>query len=306
MKILKIRKPSDYSEWVGQTDSHDLICVVNFSAVSPVRHSLNSYDVYGLFLQGDEENMHLTYGTGKYDYSARTLICVAPGQIGGMEDNGELITLTGWAILFHPDLLQGTGLEKEIKNFTFFEYHVNEALHMTEEERAIMVGLFRQIEAELKFPHDNVQNRIIVGFVNLMLRYAQRFYNRQFASLTVQNNDSLARFEALLKDYFENEEQKKCGVPTVQYCAERLNMSASYLSDIVRKATGNTAGRYIKQYVIQLAKNRLVAGMNSSEVAYSLGFDYPQHFSRTFKMIAGETPKEYAERRAASKPFNPS
>ena len=296
-KILKVTKPSDYSSWVGQKDSHELISVINYSKVSPVRHSLNNYGVYGLFLQGDEENLGLVYGTGKYDYSAGTLICVAPGQIGGKEDNGERINLTGWAVLFHPDILQGTALEKEIKDLSFFDYRINEALHMSDEERKIMVNLFQQIENELKFPSDNMQNRIIVGFLNLLLRYAQRFYNRQFVSRINLNNDILTRFEQLLKDYFEQDIQLKMGVPTVQYCSERLNMSASYLSDVIKKVTGETANHHIKQYVIQLAKNRLVAGMTSSEVAYSLGFDYPQHFSRTFKRITGETPSAYCSKR---------
>ena len=300
-KILKVNKPSDYSAWVGQSDTNELISVINYSALSPVRHSLNNYGVYGLFLQGKEEDMELVYGTGKYDYSEGTLICVAPGQIGGKEDNGELVHLSGWAVLFHPDLLQGTGLEKDIKNFSFFDYRINEALHMTSEERDVMVALIKQLENELRFESDSMQNRIIAGFINLLLRYAQRFYNRQFVSRTVLNNDILARFEKLLKEYFEQERQLKIGVPTVQYCSEQLNMSPSYLSDVIKKTTGETANRYIKQYVIQLAKNRLVSGMNSSEVAYSLGFDYPQHFSRTFKKITGETPSEYCERRLAGK-----
>lgn len=296
-KILKVEKPSDYSAWVGQTDPHELISVIDYSKVSPVRYSLNNYGVYGLFLQGKGANMELVYGTGKYDYSEGTLICVAPGQLGGKEDNGELVNMTGWALLFHPDILQGTALEKEIKNFSFFDYRINEALHMTEEEREVMVGLFRQIENELKFPADAMQNRILAGFINLLLRYAQRFYNRQFISRTVLNNDILTRFEKLLKDYFEQDRQLDLGVPTVQYCSEQLNMSPSYLSDVIKRTTAQTANHYIKQYVVQLAKNRLVSGMSSSEVAYSLGFDYPQHFSRTFKKITGETPTEYCARR---------
>ena len=168
---------------------------------------------------------------------------------------------------------------------------------MSEEERDIMISLFMQIKNELRFPADAMQNRIIVGFINLLLRYAQRFYNRQFVSRTVLNNDILTRFEKLLKDYFDEEQQLKNGVPTVQYCSEQLNLSPSYLSDIIKKATGETANNNIKQYVIQLAKKRLVSGMNSSEVAYSLGFDYPQHFSRSFKKITGETPSKCCERR---------
>lgn len=296
-KILKVSKPSDYSAWLGQTDSHDLVSVINYSELSPVRYSLNNYDVYGLFLQGKEEGMELVYGTGKYDYSEGTLICVAPGQLGGKEDNGELVNLTGWAVLFHPDILQGTALEKDIRSFSYFDYRINEALNMTSEERDVMVAIMRQMEQELKFPADAMQNRIIVGFINLLLRYAQRFYNRQFVTRTIVNNDILSKFEKLLKDYFDNDLQVDNGLPSVQYCSSQLCMSPNYLSDVIKKTTGETANRYIKRYMIQLAKNRLVSGMNSSEVAYSLGFDYPQHFSRLFKREEGMTPKEYLSTR---------
>lgn len=295
-KILKVNKPSDYSAWVGQTDTHDLITVINYSEVSPIRSSLNNYGVYGLFLQGNDEKLDLIYGTGKYDYSEGTLICVAPGQLGGKEDNGEFVNLTGWAVLFHPDILHGTALEKDIRNFTFFDYRINEALHMTTEERDIMVSLMRELDRELKFPPDTMQNRIIVGFINLLLRYAQRFYNRQFVTRTIVNNDILSRFESLLKEYFDNDHQLNHGLPTVQFCSEKLCMSPSYLSDVIKRTTGDTANRHIKRYMVQLAKNKLVAGMNSSEVAYSLGFEYPQHFARMFKRMTGETPTDYCER----------
>lgn len=296
-KILNIKKPSDYSSWVGKTDHHELISVIDYSSVSPVRHSLNNYEVYGLFLQGKDKKMDLTYGTGRYDYSDGTLICVAPGQLGGKEDNGELVHLTGWVVLFHPDILQGTALENDIKNFSFFDYRINEALHMTTEERDIMISLMRQLENELKFPSDSMQNRIIVGFLNLLLRYAQRFYNRQFDTRTVVNNDILSKFEKLLKDYFDSDRQLHDGIPSIKFCSERLCMSPNYLSDVIKRTTGCNANHYIKRYVIQIAKNRLVAGMNSSQVAYSLGFDYPQHFARMFKKMTGETPKQYCDKR---------
>lgn len=295
-KILKVNKPSDYSAWVGQTDTHDLITVINYSEVSPIRSSLNNYGVYGLFLQGNDEKLDLIYGTGKYDYSEGTLICVAPGQLGGKEDNGEFVNLTGWAVLFHPDILHGTALEKDIRNFTFFDYRINEALHMTTEERDVMISLMQQLDRELKFPSDTMQDRIIVGFINLLLRYAQRFYNRQFVTRTIVNNDILSRFENLLKEYFDNDHQLNHGLPTVQFCSEKLCMSPSYLSDVIKRTTGDTANRHIKRYMVQLAKNKLVAGMNSSEVAYSLGFEYPQHFARMFKRMTGETPTDYCER----------
>ncbi len=200
-------------------------------------------------------------------------------------------------MLFHPDILQGTALEKEIRDFSFFDYRINEALHMTVEERDVMVAIIRQLEHELSFPTDAMQNRIIVGFINLLLRYAQRFYNRQFDTRTIGNNDILSRLEAMLKDYFANDRQADTGLPTVQMCSDRLCLSPNYLSDVVKRTTGETATHYIKRYVIQLAKNRLVAGMSCSEVAYSLGFSYPQHFARMFKNLTGEPPSAYTGRR---------
>lgn len=296
-KILKVNRPSDYSSWVGQNETNDLISVINYSEVSPVRYSLNHYGVYGLFLQGKETGLDLIYGSGKYDYSEGTLICVAPGQIGGKEDTGEFVTLTGWAVLFHPDILQGTALEKEIKNFSFFDYRINEALHMTSEEKEVTVAIMRQLGNELKFKADSLQNRIVVGFLNILLRYAERFYNRQFLSRTVFNNDILSRFEILLKEYFENDIQLIKGAPAVSYFADKLCLSPSYFSDVIKRITGDTPNQYIKKHMIQLAQNRLVSGMNSSEVAYSLGFDYPQHFARTFKRITGKTPTQYCKSR---------
>lgn len=300
-KILRVTKPSDYSAWVGQTDPHELVSVIDYSSLSPVRTSLNHYEVYGLFLMGGDDSLDLIYGTGQYDYSAGTLICVAPGQLGGKEDTGEFVHLNGWAVLFHPDLLQGTGLEREMRSFSFFEYRVSEALHMTPEERDIMIALMRQLQHELQFPSDHMQNRIIVGFINLLLRYSQRFYDRQFVTRKIVNNNVLTRFEQLLHKFFENNEQFEKGVPSVQYCAEKLCMSSNYLSDLMKKTTGEPAAAYIKRYVIQLAKNRLASGMKSTEVAYSLGFDYPQHFARLFKNLEGITPSEYVRRRTSIK-----
>lgn len=301
-KILNVKKPSDYSSWLGQSDPHELVSVIDYSKVSPVRYSLNNYDVYGLFLQGKEDDFDLDYGTGKYDYKEGTLICVAPGQLGGKEDNGEFVHLSGWAVLFHPDILQGTWLEKDIHSFSFFDYRINEALHMTSEERDIMINVMRQLQDELKFPSDSMQDRIIVGFINILLRYAQRFYNRQFVTRSLINNDILSRFERILKDYFENDRQLTEGIPTVKYMADQLNMSHNYFSDVIKRTTGDTPNHYIKRYLIQLAKNRLLSGMNSSEVAYSLGFDYPQHFTRIFKKMTNQTPTQYGKRRSIKTP----
>lgn len=295
-KILKIKNTGDYSRYLGQTDRHPLVSVIDFSEVSPIRHSLNNYSVYGMFIH-EHLPVELTYGCGKYDYTSGTLICVAPGQIGGKEDNGEKIDLDGWALLFHPDILHGTPLEKTIKEYSFFDYRINEALHMTHEEHDIFVSLMRQMKNELQNMRDNFQDRIIVEYISLLLNYCMRFYNRQFVTRKLENTDILMKFDNLLRKYFDEELQFSHGLPSVQYCADKLCMSPNYFGDLIKKATGETASSHIHQYIIQQAQNKLAAGATISQAAYDLGFEYPQHLSRLFKNITGITPKEYKNRK---------
>ena len=291
-KIMKVRNVGDYSRWVGHADRHPLVSVIDYAEVSPVRHSLNNYSVYGIFFH-DEAEIDLAYGCGKYDYKKGTVICVAPGQIGGKEDNGERVMLTGWALLFHPDLLHGTPLEKAMKNYSFFDYRVNEALHMTDDEHGILTSLMRQIQDELQKKHDEQQDAIIVGYIGLILDFCQRFYNRQFITRKLDNSDMLMKFDRLLHDYFDAKRQLTLGLPTVQYCADKLCMSSNYFGDMIKKTTGDTASNYIRQYVIRQAKNELATGAPIAQVAYALGFGYPQHLSRMFKKQTGISPSEY-------------
>ncbi len=294
-KILKVKNVNDYARYLGSAEQHPLVCVIDYAEVSPIRHSLNNYSVYGLFLR-DDAAVDLSYGCGKYDYNKGTLLCVAPGQIGGKEDNGERASITGWALLFHPDLLHGTSLEKRIKNYSFFDYRVNEALHMTDEEHGIFVSLMRQIREELGKKPDELQRVIIVGYIELALNFCQRFYNRQFITRKIENSDILVRFDQLLRDYFEEKLQLTLGLPTVQYCADKLCMSPNYFGDVIKKTTGDTASNHIRLFIIQLAKNELAAGETITQVSDKLGFEYSQHFSRMFKKQEGITPSEYCRR----------
>ena len=295
-KILNVHRTSDYSGYHGLTDRHPLVTVIDFSEISPIRHSLNRYGVYGVFVQ-DDNDLDLTYGCGRYDYRDGSLICVAPGQIGGKEDNGERASIGGWALLFHPDLIHGTQLEKEIRHYSFFDYSVNEALHMNEKEHDIVVAVFKRIKSEIDNPQDDFQNDILVGYISLLLKYCQRFYNRQFITRKLSNNDILSRFDSFLNGYFTDGLQLKNGLPTVNICAEHLCMSANYFSDLIKKMTGESPGRLIRQFVIRQIKNELASGLSVAEAAYRLGFEYPPHLSRMFKRVTGCTPNEFRSRK---------
>ncbi len=291
-KILKVNSPGDYSAYLGLTNRHKLVSVIDYNAISPIRSSLNNYGVYAIFLR-DDSSVNLQYGCGKYDYKESTLLCVSPGQIGGKEDDGETISISGWALLFHPDLLHGTRLEKLIHEYSFFEYHINEGLHMNKEEHDIVVSLLQAIQREIDEDHDGEQDDIIVGYINVLLMYCQRFYNRQFVTRKHENTDVLARFQDTLTQYYADGLQFKNGIPTIQYMANKLCMSANYLGDLIKRTTGETAGSHIRNFLVLQAKNGLAAGKNISEVAYDIGLEYPQHLSRMFKRQTGMTPSDY-------------
>lgn len=297
IKIERVSCVHDYNAYIGAPDEHPLVSVINYAEVSPIRHSLNNYSVYGLFLREDTL-VDLVYGCGRYDYDETTLICVAPGQIGGKEDNGETVDLKGWALLFDPALFHGTIFGSRLANYSFFSYNVNEALHMTPAERDVLVDLFKHIRATFHEPRDGYQDAIILNLLDTVLQYCMRFYDRQFSARRPQNSDILVRFEHLLKHYYDSKRQLTSGLPSVQLCASELCLSSNYFADLVKRQTGQTASSHIHRFVMERAKSLLMAGEPVSQVAYALGFEYPQHFSRLFKKVEGYTPTEYlAERR---------
>lgn len=294
-KILKVKNVSDYVNVVGGNTYNPLVAIVDFATLSPVPHSLNDYDVYGVFMH-KHLSVDLTYGCGKYDYtSGGTIICVAPGQIGGKEDNGERIDLDGWALLFHPDFIRNTELGKTISRYSFFDYNINEALHTSSEEFDILSGLMKRIESELSGRCDDLQNAIVYSYISLVLNYCKRFYDRQFMMRKIENADILHHFRELLVEYYNAGMQFKYGLPTVNYCAEKLCMSPGYFGDVVKKYTGDSAISYIHRFVINKAKNELSSGEAVSAVAYDLGFDFPGHLSRLFRKKEGISPSDYVK-----------
>lgn len=290
--ILKVNTPADYLSFIGAESRHPLIGVIDFEKISPIHTSLNNYGVYGIFMHSEVRN-DLTYGRSAFGHASGSLICVAPGQIGGREDDGSKVDIDGWAVLFHPNLINGTPLEKEIHEFSYFDYSANEALYMNEEERGIMVSLMRSIKEETERPPDKDQKAIIVSYLSAMLHFCNRAYTRQFQQLRRQSDDILVKFSGLLNEYYAQGLQLSFGIPGVQYFAEKLCMSSNYFSDMLRRTTGESASNFIRSHIVRLAKNKLMARANIAQVAYDLGFEYPQHFSRMFKKHTGQTPTEY-------------
>ncbi|MCM1070389.1 MAG: helix-turn-helix domain-containing protein [[Clostridium] fimetarium] len=290
--ILKVSRPGDYLSYVGAEGRHPLVGVVDFAKISPIRSSLNNYGVYGLFMHSRVRD-DLSYGRGAFGGASGSLICVAPGQIGGREDAGDLIDIDGWALLFHPELIAGTFLEKEMGRFSFFDYSANEALFLEEDERRELVGLMKSIRDEAERGPDGEQNAIIVSYISVILHLCNRAYSRQFSQIRQSSEDILVKLSALLNEYFDSGRQLSEGIPGARYFADKLCMSPNYFSDLLKKSTGENASNFIRDHIVRLAKNRLMASGNISRVAYDLGFEYPQHFSRMFKKHTGMTPSQY-------------
>ncbi len=234
------------------------------------------------------------YGRHTYDYQEGTLVFLAPGQVAGVSSNGEIFQPKGHGLVFHPDLIHGTSLGRHIQDYTFFGYQSNEALHISERERKIVLDCFSKIEYELEHAIDTHSKRLIVSNIELFLSYCVRFYDRQFITRDDVHKGILERFEDLLNGYFQTDKPQSIGLPSVAYCGNELNLSPSYFGDLIKKETGKTAQEYIQSKLIDVAKEKIFDQSKSvSQIAYELGFKYPQHFTRLFKQKVGYTPNEY-------------
>ena len=294
-KILRVHNVNDYARYIGAPELHPLVSVIHYDELEHCRHSLNNYDVYGIFI-GDETLEELTYGLTTYDLHRHALMCVAPGQIGGKMDTGEEIHTKGWALLFDPELLHGTDVERRMPTYTYFSYNTNEALLMSDDERQTIVTLLEEIRRDTAYG-DEYSHQILVHRIGLVLEYVARFYARQLSTPSKEKADLLTRFENLLAHYYSDGLQREHGLPTVRYCAQELFLSPNYFGDLIRQLTGDTAISVIRRFVMQRAKELLVGGMSITETADHLGFDYPQHFTRQFKSHFGTTPTEFMKKR---------
>lgn len=291
---LFINEANDYARDINAPTWHPHVSVVHYDEVGEIRHTLNRYNVYGLFLQREfPEN--LTYGIGRYHEVSGSLLALSPGQIGGKPDDGTRRQYSGWVLLFDAQFIQGSEIERKLADYHFFSYNTNEALFLTEEEKDVLAGLMANLYKEIQADDSqyNGQDDIIRDYILLILDYCRRFYTRQFKEMTTAGGDILSRFQQVLIDYYNKGRQLKDGLPSVKYCASELCLSAGYFGDIVREALGESPKDYIRGFIMMRAKNLLLSGIGVTQVSEQLGFEYPNHFTRFFKQMTGKTPSRF-------------
>lgn len=294
--IIEIKTVAEYNKLVGVKTLHPLVNIIDFSTLQLREKSVISgtftFGYYSISIKYGN-NCELKYGRNYYDYQDGTLVFMAPGQVMSV-DSKEEFKPEGFALVFHPDLIRGTLLGQHIKVYSFFSYDVHEALHLSEKELEVILECFKKIEFELHQTVDKHSKHLIVSNIELLLSYCNRFYDRQFITRDNINSDVLTKFESLLNSYFESENPQKVGIPTVAFFADQLNLSSNYFGDLIKKETGKTAIEYIHMAIIGAAKEKFFyPGKSVSQIAYELGFKYPQHFRRMFKNETGYTPNEY-------------
>ncbi len=292
-EIIRFDSVGQYHTFNQQETLHPLVGVIDLSKASP-RYKSNMYmGIYAVLLK-EVKCGDLYYGKELYDYQEGTLIFLSPGQVVKVDNDGELYHPKGYALVFHPDLLFGTSLNQSIHNYNFFSYQTREALHISEREKQIVLDCFAKIQYELNHGIDKHSKKLIAANIELFLDYCTRFYDRQFITRDKVHQGVVANFEAILNGYFRSDNPKLHGLPSVNYCANELNLSPKYFGDLVKRETGQSAQDYIQNKIIEVAKMKVCQNdLSISELAFDLGFKYPQHFSRLFKQRVGQTPKEF-------------
>lgn len=291
--IIKLEQVQDYNRLLGVETLHPLVSMTDLSQLKSIKHCRKNFGFYCVFFK-ELDCGTILYGRSKYDYQEGTMLFISPGQIAGVDDGGETLNPKGLVLMFHPDLLYGTPLARRMKDYSFFSYSSDEALHMSEREKAIVLNCFHEIRAELEHAVDKHTKQIIASNIETMLNHCMRFYERQFVTREISNRSVLDKFEDILRNYFDSDLPQSIGLPTVQYCADKVCLSPNYFGDLIKKETGKSAQEYIQLAVMEKVKERLMESDKTiSEIAYNLGFNYPHHLNRMFKKVVGMTPNEY-------------
>ncbi|AFK03415.1 transcriptional regulator, AraC family [Emticicia oligotrophica DSM 17448] len=282
-----------YSEYFNNKTLHPLINYVDLNKSDLIPRHKARIDFYAIITK-ETICGEMRYGNKFYDYSDGSMIFIGPNQIIGSEPLGEMHQPYGKALIFHPDLLKGTSLGKQIHEYSFFSYELNESLHLSDRERQIVDNCYANIISEMSQNIDKHSKKIIIANLELLLKYCTRFYDRQFITREHANHGIIEQFEQKLNEYLRSQQLKISGIPTVAHFANELNLSANYFGDLIKKETGNSAQDFIHLKLLELAKEQVLDVSKSiSEVSYELGFRYPQHFTRLFKQKVGVSPLEY-------------
>ena len=296
--IIRVDTIDQYNKLFGLETLHPLVAVVDLSK-APMwpEHFCFNYGFYCLYIK-DAKCGKITYGRQNYDYQEGSIVCFAPGQVAHVEmERGT--RPSGIGIMFHPDLIRSTPLGHEISRYNFFSYEANEALHLSERERKIIIDCVEKIKYEVDRVIDKHSKRLIAINIELLLDYCMRFYDRQFITRSEVNHDVLIKFERLLDEYFKDKTLRKNGLPQVRYFADKVCLSPNYFGDLIKKETGMTAQEYIQNKIITVSKEWVSdTDLTISQISYELGFQYSQHFNRFFKKGVGCTPVEYRKMQA--------
>jgi len=291
--IVRIETIDQYNKIRGVETLHPLVSVIDLAKAKAMPAQTFNFGLYAIYLK-ELECGELKYGRNNYDYQEGTLVFIGPGQVLGVQPKVKTFEPKGWALLFDPELIKGTTLGKHIQHYSFFSYDVNEALHLSEKERQLVLDCLAKIQYELSQAIDKHSKTLIVTNIELFLNYCVRFYDRQFITRETAHHGIIERFEALINEYLASDKPQLLGLPTVGYCADKLNLSANYFGDLIKKDTGKSAQEYIQLKLMDIAKEKMFDNSKTvSEIAYELGFKYPQHFSRSFKQHVGYSPNKY-------------
>ena len=291
--IVKLNTVQEYNRAMGVETLHPLVSVVDFSTLKSLKHGRKNFGFYCVFLK-QLKCGELSYGRSTYDYQEGTLVFVAPGQVAGIDDDGETLNPQGWVLAFHPDLLRGTSLGRKMKDYSFFSYEANEALHMSERERQIIFNCFIEIQEEWERAIDKHSKDIIASTIELLLNHCQRFYDRQFITRNEVNKAILNKMDIALDGYIQSGQLKNGVLPSTKYCADILHLSPRYFSDLLKFETGKNLDEYFQLKRLEVAKEMLLGkGYTVSSVAEKLGYPSVQYFSNLFRKLVGVSPCEY-------------
>ena len=292
-EIIKLETITQYNNLRGVPTIHPLVSVIDLSTSQPMPAQTFNFGFYAVYLK-EQQCGEMKYGRHHYDYQEGTLVFIAPGQVVGVQRKVKTFIPSGWALIFHPDMIAGTHLAKQMHDYSFFSYDANEALHLSDKERQMVIDCFKKIEYELQQSIDKHSKKLITSNIELFLNYCVRFYDRQFITRDNANKGIVEKFEEIVNSYFSSGKPQSIGLPSVAWCANELHLSPNYFGDLIKKETGTSAQEYIQTKIIEVAKERVFDLHKSvSEIAYDLGFKYPQHFSRLFRQKTGVTPNEY-------------